>query len=179
MRNFRYSLLTGIILATWFAGALPSSAASDEEIIKNATSAAPEAVGKDAAVMNWEMKTIREGKNDFTRMPDDPGTPTNDPMCVDKNGLAWLHAVMNKTEPPPGIGFSYMLQGGSGASNSDPYATQPPPGGKWFEDPPHVMILNSKELTALYPRPKENPDVTKPYVMYPDTPYEHLMIPVK
>ena len=36
---------------------------SDDEIINNAMSAAPETVGKNAAVMNWDMKTIREGTN--------------------------------------------------------------------------------------------------------------------
>ena len=30
-----------------------------------------------------------------------------------------------------------------------------------------------------YPQPKSNPDVTQPYVMYPGTPYAHLMMPVK
>jgi hypothetical protein len=83
MSKYLYSILVSSFLATGLAGAPPSLAASDEETIKNAESAAPEAVAKDAAVMNWEMKTLREGKNDFTCMPDDTTTPSNDPMCLE------------------------------------------------------------------------------------------------
>jgi hypothetical protein len=166
-------------LALGIAGISPALAATDEEVIKNALSAAPEAVAKDAAVMNWDMKTLKEGSNGFTCMPDDTSTPTvNDPMCLDKNALAWLHAIMNKKEPPPGVGFGYMLQGGAVASNSDPYTTQPL-GGKWSEDGPHVMIFGAKEMNAAYPRPAENPDTSQPYVTFPGTPYEHIMVPVK
>lgn len=154
-------------------------AASDQEIIDNALSAAPPAVGKDAAVMNWEMKTLKEGTNGYTCMPDDSATPNiNDPMCMDKNAMAWLHALMDKKEPPPGVGFGYMLMGGGSANNSDPYATQPPD-GKWDVDGPHVMIFGAQEAMAGYPQPKEHPDTTVPYVMYPGTPYAHLMLPVK
>lgn len=149
---------------------------SDEDLIKNATSAAPPAVGANAAVMDWEMKTVREGTNGFTCMPNDPATPSDDPMCVDEGGMAWLHAYMSQTEPPEGqVGFSYMLMGGTAASNTDPYATEPPAGAQWLEDGPHVMIMNAPAMMALYPH---EPDPTQPYVMYPNTPYAHLMIPV-
>ncbi len=94
--------------------------------------------------------------------------------------MEWLHALMAKKPPPEGkAGFVYMLQGGTAASNTDPFATQPPAGGKWLEDGPHVMIVNAKDMAAVYPRTGENPDPTQPYVMWPGTPYEHLMIPVK
>ena len=33
-------------------------------------------------------------------------------------------------------------------------------------------------MMAGYPRTPK-PDTSQPYVMYPDTPYEHLMIPVQ
>ena len=71
--------------------AVPASVAtaqmSNDEIIKNAMSAAPEAVGKNATVVDWEMKTVREGTNNFTCLPNDPTTPSDDPICVDENGL--------------------------------------------------------------------------------------------
>jgi hypothetical protein len=180
MSKYLCSLLLSSFLATGFIGVLPAAAASDEELIKNAISAAPEAVGKNAAVMNWDMKILREGTNGFTCMPDDTNTTTiNDPMCVDKNGLAFIMAIMEKKEPPPGVGFGYMLQGGGSASNADPYAPAPAD-GKWEpDDPPHVMIFGAKETLDAYPQPKSNPDVTQPYVMYPGTPYAHLMMPVK
>jgi hypothetical protein len=152
---------------------------SDEDSIKNAVSAAPEAVGKNATVLTWEMKELQKGTNGFTCFPNDPATPTNDPMCVDENGLAWVHALMGKTEPPAGkIGFGYMLQGETAASNVDPFAS-PPADGEWSEAGPHVMVFNAKEAMAGYPRPGEDPDPTQPYVMWQDTPYEHVMIPTE
>ena len=90
-------MLASAIVLAFTASA---SAMSDEETIKNAMSAAPEAVGKASTVMNWDMKELQKGTNGWTCMPDDPTTPTNDPMCVDENGLLWLHAYMEKKDPP-------------------------------------------------------------------------------
>ena len=65
----------------------------------------------------------------------------------------------------------------SDASNTDPFATTPKPGDQWVDTGPHVMVLNIGNRFAGYPT---TPDNTKrPYVMYPNTPYAHLMIPVK
>ena len=45
--------------------------------------------------------------------------------------MQWLQALMGHKEPPKGkVGLVYMLQGGSDASNDDPYATSPPQGKK-------------------------------------------------
>ena len=78
-------------------------------------------------------------------------TPMNDPMCVDENGLLWLHALMAKESPPEGkIGLGYMLQGETAASNIDPFAA-PPADGKWSEAGPHIMIFNAKVAMAGYP----------------------------
>jgi hypothetical protein len=101
-------------------------------------SAAPEAVARDAAIMavdaQGQMRTLREGTNNFTCMPDNPQSPGDDPMCLDQNGMEWAHAWMTKTEPPEGrVGFGYMLQGGSDASNEDPHATAPAEGKEWVD----------------------------------------------
>jgi hypothetical protein len=79
-------------------------------LIANAMSAAPSAVAKEAAIVvpgeNGQMRTLREGTNGFTCMPDDPGTPGNDPMCLDQNGMEWAKAWMSHTDPPAGkVGF--------------------------------------------------------------------------
>jgi hypothetical protein len=165
-----------VSVASAFAATRPMT---DEETITNAMSAAPEAVGKNATIVNWDMKVLRKGSNNFTCIPDDPTTPTNDPMCADENGMEWLHAYMAKKPPPDGkIGFGYMLQGESATSNADPFAP-PPADGKWSQAGPHVMIFNAKGTMTGYPRPGEHPDATQPFVMYQDTPYEHLMIPTR
>jgi hypothetical protein len=166
-------------------GNLPVRAADNDALIKNAMSAAPEAVAKDATVITFDDKmqpvTLKKGTNGFTCMPDDPRTPGNDPMCLDQAGMEWAKSLMSKTPPKMDtIGFGYMLQGGSDFSNTDPFAEAAPAKGKnWVDTGPHVMIFNVGKLAQNYPRQGENPNTSVPYVMWPGTPFEHLMIPVK
>ena len=84
---------------------------------------------------------------------------------------------MSKATPPDGVGFAYMLGGDNGASNTDPYATGKTSDNHWVVTGPHVMILGPAAKTMGYPM-TANADPTKPYVMWPDTPYAHLMLPV-
>jgi hypothetical protein len=150
-------------------------------MIKSAISAAPEAVAKDATIIaldeKMQVRTLREGTNMWTCIPDGP-TPGVDPMCVDKNGLEWVQAwVAHKDPPASKMGFAFMLAGGSDASNEDPFATAPPAGHSWVDTGPHVMILNIGNRFEGYPTTHDDP--TRPYVMWSNTPYAHLMIPVK
>ena len=70
-----------------------------------------------------------------------------------------------------------MLEGGTDASNTDPYATKPTAENNWVETGPHIMIVGSKEILGGYPSgPK--PETSAPYVMWAGTPYAHLMVPV-
>ena len=157
---------------------------SAEKKIQNAMSAAPRAIAKDATIMDWPAKegaeptVLRKGTNEWTCFPDDPTTPGNDPMCLDKMWMVWAQAWMTKKEPKittPGMG--YMLQGGSTASNTDPFATKPAPGEKWLKEQPHVMILVPGKLDPkLY---SSDPHSGGPWIMWGGTPYEHLMMPVK
>jgi hypothetical protein len=182
---FGQTLLAGAMV---IVAASSASAAdmTDEEMIKSALSAAPESIAKNAAVITFDAsgkpRTLREGTNNFTCIPDDPSNPFPDPNCVDKNGLEWVMALVNKTEPPKGkVGFGYMLQGGTTPSNVDPSATKPPEGMDWMQEPPHVMVFNYGGEAAIqdYPKPGEKADMTQPWVMWAGTPYEHLMLPVK
>ena len=106
MRTLAYSLAISIavVAATW---AQPPDT-SDSEYIKQALSAAPEAVAKGAAVVRLDkegkMRSLREGNNGFTCMI--MGT---DRMCNDANSMEFIHAVMTKTPPPDKVGVSYML----------------------------------------------------------------------
>ena len=151
---------------------------TDAEKIKSALSAAPAAISKDAAVMDMAtMKTLRPGTNGWTCIPDGP-SPGLDPMCLDKNGMAWADAWMNHKDPPKDkMGLGYMLMGGSDASNTDPFATKPNGADRWVDTGPHIMVLNVGDRFAGYPTTASNTKV--PYVMFPGTPYAHLMIPVK
>jgi hypothetical protein len=78
-------------------------------------------------------------------------------------------------------GLVYALAGDTGASNTDPWATAKTADNHWVETGPHVMIVGAAAKTmagAGYQRTAD-PDPAKPYVMWPGSPYEHLMIPVK
>lgn len=150
--------------------------------IASAAAAAPDAVARDAAIVamipDGTMKTLREGKNGWTCMPDNPATPGPDPMCGDANAMKWAEAWIGKKPPPANtVGFMYMLAGGTDASNTDPYAQAPTEGNAWTETGPHVMVVGSKEILAGYPSGPE-PNTKVPYVMWAGTPYAHLMIPV-
>lgn len=181
---FRTALICAVSISALTIQSPALAQMSDEELIENATSAAPEAVAKNAAVVamdeNMQMRTVREGTNNFTCMPDNPMSPGNDPMCLDEGGMQWAGAWMSKQQPPAGVvGFGYMLMGGSDASNTDPHAQMPAAGAEWVDTGPHVMLFNVGEAASSYPRQGENPDTKAPYVMWPDTPYEHLMIPIE
>ncbi len=156
---------------------------TDEDLVKSAMTAAPAAVAKAATVgaasADGSMRVVRKGTNNFTCMPDNPATPGPDPMCADQNAMAWIEAWIGKKAPPSGkVGFMYMLAGGTDASNTDPYAQKPDGGNNWIETGPHVMVVGAKGMMQGYGRAAK-PDTTQPYVMFPDTPYEHLMLPVK
>ena len=155
---------------------------TEADMIKSAMSAAPAGIAQGATIVTMDekmnMKTLRAGTNGWTCFPDMPETPGADPMCVDKNGLEWVHAWMAHKDPPADkMGFGYMLIGGSDASNSDPFATKPAAGARWVDTGPHVMVLNIGTKFDGYPTTPANTKV--PYVMFPGTPYAHLMLPVR
>ena len=156
--------------------------ATDPEKIVNAMAAAPDAVSRDATVIDFDAKmqprTLKAGTNGWTCLPDYPPSPGVDPMCLDPNGLEWVSAWASRKDPPADkMGFGYMLLGGSDASNEDPHATAPAPGHAWVDTGPHVMIFNIGDKFRGYPTTHANTKV--PYVMFPNTKYAHLMIPVK
>lgn len=158
--------------------------AADQKMIKSAMQAAPKKVSAGATIVamgaDGQMRTLREGANGFTCMPDNPATPGPDPMCMDKAAWEWAGAWMGHKTPASGkIGFMYMLSGGTDASNTDPYATKPSADNHWVKTGPHVMIVGADaSFYDMYPN-KADPDTSVPYVMWPGTPYQHLMIPIK
>jgi len=162
----------------------PKPAPTDAQLIASAMSAAPPNVGKAATIVamsgDGTMRTLREGTNGFTCMPDNPATPGPDPMCADKNAMEWAHAWVKHETPPAGkVGFIYMLAGGTDASNTDPYAQQPTAANHWVKTGPHVMVVGADPgFYDAYPRGAD-PDTSAPYVMWAGTPYQHLMAPVK
>jgi hypothetical protein len=160
------------------------AAMTDPQMITSAMSAAPASVSKDATVilMNADgtARTLKAGTNGFTCMPDNPGTPGPDPMCLDKNAMEWAGAWMGHKTPTAGkVGFMYMLAGGTDFSNTDPYATAPSSSNHWIKTGAHVMVVGADpSFYDSYPRGAD-PDTSMPYIMWAGTPYQHLMAPVK
>ena len=162
--------------------AAANTAASSSDPIASAMAAAPASIASGATIVmanaDGSMKTLREGKNGWTCMPDSPTTPGPDSMCMDANAAKWVAAWIGHKPPPANtVGLMYMLEGGTDASNSDPYATAPTADNDWVKTGPHVMVVGSQDLLKGYPSGGK-PDTKSPYVMWSGTPYAHLMIPV-
>ena len=156
-----------------------ATVASDDEAIASAMSAGPSSISADAAIMDWDMNVLREGSNGWTCLPDRPDTDGNDPWCVNGPWMNFLDAYVNKKEPTyTEVGIAYMLQGDAAVSNTDPYATEKTTDEDWVTGlGPHLMML--------YPDRSNLDGISTdhlnggPWVMWPDTPYVHLMIPLE
>ena len=63
--------------------------------------------------------------------------------------------------PADAVGLMYMLEGGTDASNTDPYATTPTAGGDWVKTGPHLMVVGAPSLNANY-KGDAKPDTASP-----------------
>lgn len=152
--------------------------------IQDAMSAAPAAVAANATIMDWpatptgQPTQLRAGSNGWTCFPDVPGTPHDDPMCLDQQWMTWADGWMKHQTPRvTAPGLAYMLKGGADASNTDPFAQQPDSGQDWVHSGPHVMVIvpDPKTLKGM----STDPENGGPWVMFANTPYAHVMTPVK
>ena len=148
-----------------------------EKAIAHARAAAPAIIGAGATiVVNGEV--VVEGDNGWTCMPDTmPGDGAA--ICVDK---VWgeMMAAVGAQAPyeATGIGISYMLLGepeGGGVSNSTPYHEHPTSAPDYTETGPHLMVIVPKEMLEGI---TTDPSTGGPFVMWKDTDYAHIMIPV-
>lgn len=171
------ALALAIVAIPKAVGAQDTGAMSDADYIAKVSAAAPPAVVKGATIVqankDGSMRVLQKGTNGFTCMMLD----ATDSMCADKNAMAWGAAMMKNATPPDAVGFAYMLGGDEGASNTDPMARAATPTNHWIKTGPHVMIVGPSVKTMGYPMTPDA-DPTKPYVMWANTPYAHLMIPV-
>ncbi len=150
---------------------------SESEYIAKVKTAAPEQIVSRASIIMMQgdkPRQLQAGRNGFTCLIGRDGTP----QCLDQNGMEWLKAVGAHAAPPNKIGFIYMLAGDTGATNHDPYQRETH--AHWVQTGPHVMIVGPgvREMMG-YPRSLDVADPSQPYVMFPGTPYEHLMLPTK
>ena len=168
-----------VLIGTGAALAFPTEEVPTSEpayLAKVKTAAPEQIVAKASIIMMQEdgkPKSLQTGTNGYTCLIGSDGTP----LCADENGMAWLNAVGYKSDPPNKIGFIYRLAGDTGTSNHEPHA-QRSTRQHWVQTGPHVMIVGPlvKDMPG-YPRSADVADPTQPYVMFPGTPYEHLMLP--
>jgi hypothetical protein len=186
-RTMSRLLLIGILLTLampTFGLAAQAQDSQAEEKIASPMSAAPLAIAQDATILDYPTEEggasveLRKGTNGWTCFPDWQANPGNDPMCLDETWMQWLDPIGTGTEPDIStVGLSYTLQGGSDASNTDPFVLEPAPGEDWITSGQHVMILSPAELdTTLF---STDHNSGGPYVMWAGTPYEHIMMPVQ
>jgi len=171
--------------------AMPADASpapgTPEAKIANAESAAPPDIARNATIMDWpaeeggEPTELRAGTNGWTCFPNTPaaaGASGEDPMCLDGEWLKFAQAWMGKTQPSvSSVGLGYMFRGDMGVSNIDPYATAETPDNQWVVSGPHIMII-TPDADALSALPTD-PASGGPWVMWPGTPYAHIMVPVE
>lgn len=159
---------------------VPLTLAAEESLedkIARAKSAAPAHISEDATII-VDGEVVEEGSNGWTCLPDTmPGDKA--PMCNDAVWMELLNAVGNQAEfSTDRIGISYMLQGeppGSGVSNSNPYHADHQSAEDYVETGPHLMIVVPK---AMLEGMTDDPRHGGPFVMWKDTPYAHIMVPV-
>jgi hypothetical protein len=167
------SMLTAVILlgpATALAQGQPTPA----EPIAYAESAGIPEIAANATILDAEGGVLREGTNGWTCMAM-PGAP----MCVDRQWMSWLDAYINQRETVEvtAVGLAYMLRGDEGASNIHPFAEGPTPDNEWVVTGPHLMIIvPDPAMLAGIPT---DPSGGGPYVMWRDTPFVHVMIPLE
>lgn len=102
-------LITGIATIAFglvHAGPVAGQEGGDtQEKIENAMAAAPASLAENATILDYEVDdagnfiVLREGSNGWSCFPDTPGTPTDDPMCLDETWMDWFTAFVAGEEP--------------------------------------------------------------------------------
>jgi|TARA_X000000950_G_scaffold288157_1_gene403600 hypothetical protein len=175
------------ILITFFSFSVQAddhSHASAEWQIEAYSTAAPSFIGNYATVIGGDGKVLREGSNGWTcsaanarPFPKMGWSSAHEamPFCLDENAMKFMNGKQDEMTTD---GWAWMLHGDVGEDNSKPgvlnKADSAP--GQWIESGPHMMLMpmDSDSIKNM------SSDFTTgaPYVMMPNTPVAHLMIPL-
>ena len=155
---------------------LASFAHAGEADILSAMSAAPESLAANATIQAWDGTVLREGSNGWVCLPDTPNNGGIDPWCVDASWLNLLNALSNGKDPTyDKIGIAYMLAGDAPISNITPSGKKAD--GDWVEGlNAHLMVLVPDH--SSFDNISTDPENGGPWIMWPGTPYAHIMIPI-
>jgi len=169
-------MISRTLMSAAIAVLLSTAAHADQAEIDSATSAGPESLTKNATIMRWNGDVLREGTNGWTCLPDVPDNGGTDPWCVDASWHNLLDAVTNGTMPTyDKVGIAYMLSGDAPVSNITPSGKQED--GDWVEGlKAHLMILVPDH--TMFDNISADPENGGPWIMWPGTPYAHIMVPI-
>jgi hypothetical protein len=184
MKRLKIGIIALTLLA--FGGGLWIVTFAQDDVdprIADAMSAAPEAIAQDATIVAYpdgpELNVLREGTNGWLCVASSPlalEAGLRDPNCMDEVWQGFLEAFMaGETPEIDRLGIAYMLAGDGGAGNVDPFATGPEDDPTWHVGGPHIMLLMPGSDYTGIPTDYE---YGGPYVMWADTPYAHIMVPV-
>ncbi len=167
------SKLPASLIAIAFAAQVTNAA---EDPIESAMSAGPDSLSRNATIKDWEGNVLREGTNGWTCLPDIPDNGGTDPYCVDDAWLNLLDALTNGKSPTyDKVGIGYMLAGDAPISNIRPDGKKED--GDWVEGlKAHLMVLVPDQ--SMFDNISTDPNNGGPWIMWPDTPYAHIMIPI-
>ena len=161
-----------------------SSHASAEWQIEAYGSAAPDFIGNYATIIGGNGEVLHEGSNGWTcsaanarPFPKMGWSSAHEamPFCLDENAMKFMNG---KQDEMTADGWAWMLHGDVGEDNSKPGVLNEKDSapGQWIESGPHMMLMpmNSDSIKNM------SSDFTTgaPYVMMPNTPIAHLMIPL-
>jgi len=168
--NIKKILFTTAVLL--IAGTVQAD--DNKALISKARSAAPSMISANATIM-YRGEVLLEGNNGWIclpeTMPDDNAPMCNDAVWMEMMGAVGTKAPFTATK----MGFSYMLQGDGGVSNSTPYHADHMNAPDFIKEGPHLMIIVPK---AVLKGITNDPHAGGPYVMWGETDYAHIMIPV-
>jgi len=152
------------------------------------SSAAPDFIGDFATVIGSDGSVLREGSNGWICQSANPrpvpksgwGSP-HEAMaaCHDGEGMKWMMGYMSGKAPVMERDtFMWMLHGDMGEDNTKAgvFNKAEAAPGHWIESGSHLMLM-PKNPSSLVNYPTEF-TTGAPYVMFANTPYAHLMIPV-
>ncbi|MEH6452878.1 MAG: hypothetical protein V7782_07530 [Psychromonas sp.] len=170
-------LNTLIVSAGLVLSAHAFSESNDDKTVR-AQSAAHSDLSAQATIIDTDGAVLKEGSGHWHCVPGIPVIAGDShPMCNDPVWSKFLAAAATGSDfTTDRIGISYMLQGDANVSNANPAATDPNNGDVWVEEGPHIMIIVPKELLKGI---SDDPYNGGPYVMWKDTPYAHIMVPIQ
>jgi hypothetical protein len=177
MHHTVFTAVTATSLAVLAAAGMSLAETPDTKQSKmaRAMSAAPEAISRNATIVDTDGTVLQVGSNGWHCSPTS-GPGSTHPMCNDEVWMNLMTVLNNKADfKTDRIGISYMLAGDDDVNNADPFDTKQDPGEMWVQEGPHLMVIvpDKKMLEGI----SDDPNNGGPYAMWKGTPYVHIMVP--